>query len=169
VSPDPAHALAPAVAAAASGDDVPSALRAVSVPGAGPGLARLAAAWWVADLSGAPLADVLDRLDADLGAARRRRDSADAHTAATVATVRLLSVLPLLGLGVGYALGSDPVHVLFHTGVGMACACVALALQVTGLLWAERIAGVDRTAGPATVAPCRVGPWPVPGSSAVRP
>jgi tight adherence protein B len=141
-------ALAPVLAATSSGDDVATALRRVRLPGAGAGtprsaaeggLAKLAAAWQVADHSGAPLADVLDRLDAELGAARRLRERSEAHTAAATATVRLLATLPLLGIGIGYALGGDPVTVLFHSAAGMVCAVVALLLQVTGLLWADRL------------------------------
>jgi tight adherence protein B len=132
-------ALMPVAIAARTGDDVPGRLRGVSLPGTGEALERLAAAWQVSDSSGAPLADVLERLDADLAARRRRRVSAAAELGTATATVRLLALLPLLGLGLGYALGADPVHVLLHTGVGAVCAVTALALQVVGLWWAERI------------------------------
>ncbi|HEV7826156.1 MAG TPA: hypothetical protein VGP02_14730 [Mycobacteriales bacterium] len=140
-------ALAPVLGAVSAGDDVPAALRVVRLAGAAPGdpgaaadgLTKLAAAWQVAEQSGAPLADVLDRLDAELGAAGRLRDRTEAHTAAASATVRLLAVLPVLGIGIGYALGGDPMRILFHTATGTVCAVVALALQVTGVLWAERI------------------------------
>jgi tight adherence protein B len=146
-------ALAPVLGAVAAGDDVPAALRRMRLSGtatgrtspsvrpAANGLSKLAAAWQVADRSGAPLADVLDRLDAELGAAGRLRDRTEAHTAAASATVRLLAGLPVLGIGIGYALGGDPMTILLHTAPGMVCALVALTLQVTGLAWAERITG----------------------------
>jgi tight adherence protein B len=129
-----------AVLAAAAGGDVPAALREIEVPGGRDALTRLAACWEVADSSGAPLADVLDRLDAELAALRRRRARMRAETAAAAATVRMLAVLPLLGMGLGYALGADPLDTLLHSAVGNASALVALALQVSGLLWAERLA-----------------------------
>ncbi|HEY0359593.1 MAG TPA: secretion protein F, partial [Mycobacteriales bacterium] len=115
-------------------------LRELHLPGGRAALTRLAAAWEVADSAGAPLADVLDRLDADLAALRRRRTRARAETAAASATVRMLALLPLLGLGLGYALGADPLEVLLHSAGGAGSALVALALQATGLLWAERLA-----------------------------
>lgn len=146
--PTVGSALAPAAAAARTGGDVPEALRRVRLPGTADGLTRLAAAWQVSDSSGAPLADVLERVDADLGARRRHRARIIAELATATVTVRLLAMLPLLGLGLGHALGADPVHVLLHTRIGAVCALTALALQVVGLLWADRI-----TTAPARRAP----------------
>jgi tight adherence protein B len=142
-----ASPVAAAVAAAAAGDDVPTALRTAPVPGGEVGMARLAAAWQVADTSGAPLTEVLDRLDADLTSLRRRRDLVDAQTTAATTTVRMLAVLPVLGLGLGYTLGGDPLGFLLHTAAGAVCALLALALQAAGLLWGEHIAAAPIRSG----------------------
>jgi tight adherence protein B len=139
--------VAAAVAAAAAGDDVPAALRSAPVPGGKVGMARLAAAWHVADTSGAPLSEVLDRLEADLTSLRHRRDLVDAQTTAATTTVRMLAVLPVLGLGLGYTLGGDPLGFLLHTAAGSVCALLALALQVAGLLWGEHIAAAPIRSG----------------------
>ncbi|MER6588883.1 hypothetical protein [Micromonospora chalcea] len=107
----------------------------------GPGrVARLArAAGKLADRTGAPLADLLERIEADARAADRGLAAAAAQAAGARATAWLLAALPLGGIGLGYGIGVDPVAVLLHTPVGGGSALAAVALQVGGLLWAERL------------------------------
>lgn len=107
----------------------------------GPGrVARLArAAGRLADRTGAPLADLLERIEADARAADRGLAAAAAQAAGARATAWLLAALPLGGIGLGYGIGVDPVAVLLHTPVGAGSAVAAVALQVGGLLWAERL------------------------------
>ncbi|MEU7711521.1 hypothetical protein AB0B03_06235 [Micromonospora chalcea] len=107
----------------------------------GPGrVARLArAAGKLADSTGAPLADLLERIEADARAADRGLAAAAAQAAGARATAWLLAALPLGGIGLGYGIGVDPVEVLLHTPVGGGSALAAVALQVGGLLWAERL------------------------------
>lgn len=107
----------------------------------GPGrVARLArAAGRLADRTGAPLADLLERIEADARAADRGLAAAAAQAAGARATAWLLAALPLGGIGLGYSIGVDPVAVLLHTPVGAGSAVAAVVLQVGGLLWAERL------------------------------
>ncbi|WP_436798913.1 hypothetical protein [Micromonospora aurantiaca (nom. illeg.)] len=107
----------------------------------GPGrVARLArAAGRLADRTGAPLADLLERIEADARAADRGLAAAAAQAAGARATAWLLAALPLGGIGLGYGIGVDPVAVLLHTPVGAGSAVAAVVLQVGGLLWAERL------------------------------
>ncbi|GAB3067768.1 type II secretion system F family protein [Micromonospora schwarzwaldensis] len=111
-------------------------------------IARLArAAVRLADRTGAPLADLLERIEADARAADRGLAAAAAQAAGARATAWLLAALPLGGIGLGYAIGVDPVAVLLHTPVGGGSALGAVVLQVGGLLWAERLgAGPGRAA-----------------------
>ncbi|MFI2709094.1 type II secretion system F family protein [Micromonospora sp. NPDC018662] len=103
-------------------------------------IARLArAAVRLADRTGAPLADLLERIEADARAADRGLAAAAAQAAGARATAWLLAALPLGGIGLGYAIGVDPVAVLLHTPVGGGSAVAAVLLQVGGLLWAERL------------------------------
>lgn len=103
--------LAPVASASRMGADVPDALRTLArLPGAA-ALKQLAAAWQVSFRSGAGLAGVLERMS---GAMREQEDIARETTAAVAparATAHLLAVLPLVGLGLGTALGGDPLHV----------------------------------------------------------
>ncbi|MEU2612953.1 hypothetical protein ABZ570_15445 [Micromonospora sp. NPDC007271] len=103
-------------------------------------IARLArAAVRLADRTGAPLAELLERVEADARAADRGLAAAAAQAAGSRATAWLLAALPLGGIGLGYAIGVDPVSVLLHTTIGGGSALAAVALQIGGLLWAERL------------------------------
>ena len=48
-------------------------------------------------------------------------------------------MLPMLGLGLGAALGADPLTVLLHTPGGLVCLVTGGALEAAGLFWASRI------------------------------
>ncbi|MFI7426080.1 type II secretion system F family protein [Micromonospora sp. NPDC049836] len=93
----------------------------------------------LADRTGAPLAELLERVEADARATDRGLAAADAQAAGARATAWLLAALPLGGIGLGYAIGVDPVDVLLHSTLGGGSALTAVALQIGGLLWAERL------------------------------
>ena len=103
-----------------------------------------AAVWRLAEQTGAPAADLVERIEADVRAADRARASAAAQAAGARATALLLAALPAGGIALGYAIGADPLGVLLHTPVGAVCAVGSAFLQCTGLLWSERL-----TSGPA--------------------
>lgn len=149
----PGEALAPAVrdsgglgdaraavlAAGRFGGDVPEGLAvAARQPGA-EGLRGLAACWRVAVDQGAGLAAGLDRLEASLRAERDQRADLRAQLAGARATAVMLAGLPALGLGLGAALGADPLHILLHTRPGLGCLVVGGVLEGLGLWWVLRI------------------------------
>jgi tight adherence protein B len=103
-----------------------------------------AAVWRLAEQTGAPAADLVERIEADARAADRGRASAAAQAAGAQATALLLAALPVGGIALGYAIGADPLQVLLHTPLGAACAAGAVFLQCAGLFWADRL-----TNGPA--------------------
>jgi tight adherence protein B len=132
--------LVPAAGACALGGDVAAALRgAASEPGAG-GMHAVAAAWRVADGTGAGLVAVLSRVVEGL----RADDSSGADVEAALtparATARLLAVLPVFGLLLGSGLGGDPVGFLLTTAVGHALLLGGVTLALAGTVWVERIA-----------------------------
>ncbi|MCL6673525.1 type II secretion system F family protein [Streptomyces panaciradicis] len=132
-------AQATVLAAARFGGDVPGALAvAARQPGA-EGLLGLAACWRVAVDQGAGLAAGLDRLEAALRAERDQRADLQAQLAGARSTALMLAGLPVLGLGLGSALGADPLHVLLHTGAGLGCLLVGGVLEGLGMWWAMRI------------------------------
>jgi tight adherence protein B len=120
-------------------------------------LAALAgAAVRLAESTGAPLADLVERIEADARATDRALAAAAAQAAGARATAWLLAALPLGGIALGYGIGVDPVHVMLRTRVGGGCAIAAVVLQVGGLAWADRLARVPRAPGMG-VAPARDG------------
>ena len=145
--------LAAARAAAARGTPVSAAIRR-ALPEAFPGKGRdfriwseLAACCDVAEASGCPLADVLTRFAAQLEA----EDDADAARqtalAGPKATVRLLTWLPLMGLGLGTALGVDPFAMLLGTPLGLAALAGGIVLTVAGRIWSSRLVAAAAGAG----------------------
>ncbi|MEV4758216.1 hypothetical protein AB0J86_24285 [Micromonospora sp. NPDC049559] len=109
----------------------------------GAGAARIEtlalAAGRLAEQTGAPLADLLERIETDARTLDRGLAGAAAQAAGARATAWLLAGLPLGGMALGYGIGVDPLDVLLHTPIGAACAGGAILLQVAGLLWAERL------------------------------
>ncbi|MEU5823904.1 type II secretion system F family protein [Streptomyces sp. NPDC047803] len=126
-------------AAARFGGDVPRALvLAAGEPGLD-GLAGVAACWRVAVGSGAGLATGLARLESALRAERRQSEELRAQLAGAWSTVAVLALLPALGMGLGAALGADPLRVLLHSSAGLVCLVTGGLLEACGLLWAARI------------------------------
>jgi tight adherence protein B len=104
---------------------------------------RLAAVRSIAERSGVPTAALLDRLCEDLRATARIADQLAGNTAGTVASVKLLTALPVVGLLLGQSIGAEPVSMLLTTPLGAACAVAAAVLQLLGVAWSRRIlAGV---------------------------
>lgn len=132
--------LAPVVATARLGGDIAAAFRsAANQPGAD-GLRLVAAGWHVSGRSGAGLAAVVDQV----GAALREGEEAHAEVTAALgsprATAKLLAGLPLIGLGLGTAMGVDPLTFLLSTTVGNGCLMLGASLALAGLWWVERLA-----------------------------
>nr|WP_231924592.1 hypothetical protein [Micromonospora chokoriensis] len=122
---------------------------ALDVAAGGPDRLRqlTSAAVRLADRTGAPLAELVERIEADARATDRGMAAAAAQAAGARATAWLLAALPVGGIGLGYGIGVDPVGVLLHSRVGGACAVLAVALQVVGLLWAERLSATPGRTG----------------------
>lgn len=127
------------LAAARFGGDVPGALAAAARRPGAEGLLGLAACWRVAVDQGAGLAAGLDRLEGALRADRDQRADLRAQLAGARSTAWMLAALPVLGLGLGAALGADPLRVLLHTGSGLGCLLVGGLLEGVGMWWATRI------------------------------
>lgn len=132
--------LTPVVQAGRLGADVPAALRRVADQPGAEGLRDVAAAWRMAEGTGAGLALALSQV----AEATRQRESTDRMVAAELAsaraTARLLAALPVLVLVLGSGLGGDPWAFLLGSPVGLVCLGTGLCLLLVGLSWIERIA-----------------------------
>ena len=125
--------------AALLGEPVAEALLHDAAAAASPGLAAVATCWRVAGHTGAGLVDGLERV-AELARSRERlAGDLAAETAAPRATARVLTLLPLFGLGLGQLFGADPVRWLVGGPIGIACLAVGAAFLIVGRLWVLRI------------------------------
>jgi tight adherence protein B len=132
--------LAAVASAARLGGDVADALhRCGGLPGA-EGLRAVGAAWQVAGSTGTGLAAVLDRIAAGLRSDDEARAEVRSALAPPRATARLLAVLPVFGIGLGWSIGADPVRFLLGTPWGLGCLSCGVVLALAGLWWVERLA-----------------------------
>ena len=135
--------LAPVAEIATRGDadELAQALRIAASSGqALAGLARFAACWQVAASSGVALAPAIDRVADALHDEIAFGQSLSASLAGPRATVRLLAVLPLVGLALGGGLGVRPLAFLFGGPAGLGCFVVAIGFDAVGVFWGRRIA-----------------------------
>ena len=63
-----------------------------------------------------------------------------AELAAPRSTGKVMAVLPLVGIGLGYLLGGRPLSWLVAGPLGWACLLLGLLLAAAGVLWIERLA-----------------------------
>lgn len=126
--------LVEAARAAESGGDVAAALR-----GGGGAWKDIATAWAVAAAVGAPLSDTLRSAVAALRDAREVHDDVVVALSEPVATARLLTWLPLLGIPLGIALGLDPLRVVTEP-FGAAAVIAGVLLIGVSHVWTRRLA-----------------------------
>ncbi len=110
----------------------------------------LAAAWQLAEETGAPLAPVLERIASSLQALARLSERRAVLLAGPRATIRLVSALPLLAIGLAWLLGFDPLPILFSFA-GLLMTVFGGLLLALGVAWAARMTRSleedDRVAG----------------------
>jgi len=99
----------------------------------------VAAAWEIATIVGAPLAEVLGSLAESLQDAASAADDVRIALAEPAGTARLLLWLPFAGLLLGFALGFDTIGVLVTNPFGAACVIAGLLLVVLARWWTARM------------------------------
>jgi tight adherence protein B len=123
--------------AVADGDDV---VAAASCGGAGAhDMVMIAQTWQLAAALGVPIAGVLARVDDDVQARRAQRRAVAAALAGPRSSSALLGGLPVLGVGLGVAMGARPLHILFDTAAGRLILCTGVLLDVAGVAWTTRL------------------------------
>jgi tight adherence protein B len=135
VTPEHAVAFAAAARSAAVGGDVADAL----LTSAAGDLEPLAHAWRVAERSGAPLADVLGRVAADLADHEQQQRSVAVALSGPRSSAALLTGLPVVGIALGAAMGARPLAFLLGTRDGRLVCCVGAVLDAAGVLWTQRM------------------------------
>ena len=127
-----------ATAAVRMGGDVSAALRLDAERR--PVLVQLAACWQVAAHTGSGLAAAAEQLARSARRAEQVRGELEGQLAAPRATARLLSGLPLVGIGFGVLLGADPLGWLLGSALGRLCLIGGIGLTGAGAWWTGRIA-----------------------------
>jgi tight adherence protein B len=135
LTPHHAPSFAAAADAAESGGDPAAALCA----GGAAALEPLAHAWRVGALSGAPLATVLGRVAADLADHDNQHREVAVALAGPRSSGLLLAGLPVVGVGLGTAMGARPVQYLLGTPGGRLLCCVGVVLDAAGVFWTQRL------------------------------
>lgn len=133
------HVLAAAAASVAVGGSAATELEAgADLPGA-ERLRAVAATWRVTESAGGRVALVLERLGEAMDHDLALRGELQAAVAAPQATMKLLAGLPLVGIGIGQAVGADPLHILFYEPLGWALLAGAGLFDTAGILISRRI------------------------------
>lgn len=131
-------ALDPVLCSVAEGRSAAAALARIARLRGDEHLGRAARAWALSERSGAALADAVDTAArGGRGALDHRRRVAVA-TAGARASVSLLTLLPVGGVGIGLLLGLAP-NALYGTPVALAALAVGLVLLLTGRLVVTRM------------------------------
>jgi tight adherence protein B len=93
----------------------------------------------VAAESGAPLADVLGRVAADLADHEQQQRSVAVALAGPRSSAALLAGLPVIGVALGAAMGARPLGFLFGTPPGRLVCCAGALLDAAGVIWTQRL------------------------------
>jgi len=110
-------------------------------------LRAVAAGWSFAAVTGAPLAEVLARVRDDVDAERALDRGVRTAVAGAQSSALLLAALPLLGLGLGLALGTHPLTILFRRPVGHVLLVCGVTLDVLGVVWISAMVQRARPGG----------------------
>ena len=109
-----------------------------------PELRYLAACWRVGINSGAGLAASISSLYLSMRAQQEIRGHLEAELAGPRATAATLGFLPIVGIGLGYMRGAQPLTWFFSSLLGLGTFIFGGGLTLLGLWWTSRIAhGVE--------------------------
>ncbi|KQM61221.1 hypothetical protein ASE64_03010 [Agreia sp. Leaf210] len=148
---DPSDQIVGAVArSVAAGGSIPEAIMSAAssteAAQAGSAWRAVAASWFVANESGAPLASSLRETADTLRQLGQLHRDVDAALAGPRSTARFVGVMPVLGLLFGALLGFDTIGVLFGTPLGVGCLVAGALLTVAAARWTSRLVARARPA-----------------------
>lgn len=99
----------------------------------------VAAAWQVASVVGAPLAESLRGIATVLRDAQEAADDVRVALAEPAGTAKLMGWLPLVAVALGAGLGFDTFGVLFTHPIGIACLVAGLVLMLAAQGWTRSL------------------------------
>lgn len=140
-----APVLRVAAAELRAGGEAAAALRRGAARAGHAGLLDLAAAWEVSVRTGASLVGAVDAAASRLAADQDVARVVDAELSAARLGGRVMAVLPLVGLLMGFGLGGDPIAFLLGSPLGWACLVVGVGFACAGVVWIDTVA--ERSGG----------------------
>lgn len=105
-----------------------------------PELTSLHACWYLGFNAGSGLAMSISRLAHSLREAQETRIQLEAELAGPRATAKMLAFLPVIGIGLGYLLGAEPLSWLLSSLLGWATLVTGITLTGLGMWWTSSIA-----------------------------
>ncbi|MFC4222808.1 hypothetical protein [Lysinibacter cavernae] len=99
----------------------------------------LAAVLDVAQHTGAPLGESLERLAHSYDDNAETRRTVEVSLSGSRSTARLMTLLPLLSIALSTALGFDPLRILTQTPLGAACGVLGLLFNLSAAAWSSRL------------------------------
>jgi tight adherence protein B len=109
-------------------------------PRGGESLRFVSVCWALSTRTGSRLGPTLERVGAALQSEIDSVTAIDAELVGPRLSGRVMAVLPVFGVLLGAALGTDPIGFLFGTGLGASCLAGAVVLDGLGLVWISRLA-----------------------------
>ena len=106
--------------------------------GSGP-VAFVAGAWRLSEVTGAPLAEAVERAAEALRDARSRQRRVAVAVAGPRATVLVLTALPLTGPLFGLACGLSPFELYLGSSLASVSVCAGVVLLLLGRLWCRHL------------------------------
>lgn len=137
--------LRPALATAELGGDVAGRWLDQSREPGRAGLADLARAWQLSTATGSGMAEALEDVSAAMVADESLSLVIGSEAAGPRASGKVMAALPLVGVGLGYLIGGDPIDFLINSAAGWGCLIAGAVLAAVGVLWMEQVA--DRAGG----------------------
>lgn len=122
------------------GGDVVRVWRSQAQQAGSAGLLDLGRAWQVSGRTGAPMSATLEQVAAALAAEQDLRAVVTGELSAPRATGKVMAVLPVCGVGLGYLLGGQPIDWLIDRPLGWVCLLAGVTLACLGVLWIEALA-----------------------------
>lgn len=137
-----ADAMRAVAARARMGADVSAGLHGAATRSSFPAhWERLAVCWRLAQSHGLAIATLMQTAQRDIVERERFTARAQAGMAGARTTAAVLAGLPLLGIGLGQAIGAEPLAFLLGDGAGGWLLLIGAVLSCVGLLWSDSITG----------------------------
>ncbi len=133
VAPRYGSVLHAAARAASAGGDAADELRG------DPDLRAVGLAWSLGQDTGAPLAEVLERVADDLAATDEQRRAVLVALSGPRSSAVLLAGLPVVGIALGASMGARPLAFLTAAGAGQLVCLLGVLLDAAGVMWMRRI------------------------------